>query len=111
MRLVTPAIMRKIEEEADRRGLSYDTMMERAGQGLSSFLSDFASRNQLKEILFLCGSGNNAGDCFVAAQILASQFQITICMVSGVTKTRLAYAKFKRLTGMRILTDFFQLIA
>lgn len=109
MRLVTPATMRKIEEEADRRGLSYDTMMERAGQGLSSFLSDFASRNQLKEILFLCGSGNNAGDCFVAAQILASQFQITICMVSGVTKTRLAYAKFKRLTGMRILTDFRQI--
>lgn len=106
MRLVTPEQMTMIETEADRQGCSYDAMMERAGEGLFGFLRDFAMRNQLTEILFLCGSGNNAGDCFVAAQRLAGQFNVTVCMVNGVVKTRLAYAKFKALTNVRIITTF-----
>lgn len=106
MRLVTPEQMTLIETEADRKGCSFEKMMDRAGEGLFGFLRDFAMRNQLTEILFLCGSGNNAGDCFVAAQLLAKQFKVTVCMVNGVVKTRLAYVKFKALTGIRVLTDW-----
>ncbi len=106
MRLVTPEQMTQIENEANRIGCTYEKMMEKAGEGLYGFLRDFAMRNQLTEILFLCGSGNNAGDCFIAAQKLAQQFRVTVCMVNGVVKTRLAYVKFKSLENVRIITDF-----
>ncbi len=106
MRLVTPEQMTQIETEANRIGCTYDKMMQKAGEGLYSFLRDFAMRNQLTEILFLCGSGNNAGDCFIAAQMLSQQFHVTVCMVNGVVKTRLAYVKYKAMQNVRIITDF-----
>lgn len=106
MRLVTPEQMTLIEAEANRLGYTYEKMMQKAGEGLYSFLRDFAVNNQLTEILFLCGSGNNAGDCFIAAQMLSQQFHVTVCMVNGVVKTRIAYMKFKALKNVRIITDF-----
>lgn len=106
MRLVTPEQMNQIENEANRIGCTYEKMMEKAGEGLYGFLRDFAMRNQLTEILFLCGCGNNAGDCFIAAQKLSKQFRVTVCMVNGVVKTRLAYVKFKSLENVRVITDF-----
>lgn len=106
MRLVTPEQMIQIETEANRIGCTFDKMMQKAGEGLYSFLRDFAMGNQLTEILFLCGNGNNAGDCFVAAQMLSRQFRVTVCMVNGVVKTRRAYMKYKALQNVRIITDF-----
>ncbi len=106
MRLVTPEQMTQIETEANRIGCSYEKMMQKAGEGLYSFLRDFAMNHQLTEILFLCGSGNNAGDCFIAAQMLSQQFHVTVCMVNGVVKTRIAYMKYKAMQNVRIITDF-----
>ncbi len=106
MRLVTPEQMTQIETEANRIGCTYDKMMQKAGEGLYGFLRDFAMRNQLTDILFLCGSGNNAGDCFIAAEMLSQQFHVTVCMVNGVVKTRLAYVKYKAMHNVRIITDY-----
>jgi NAD(P)H-hydrate repair Nnr-like enzyme with NAD(P)H-hydrate epimerase domain len=40
MKLVTVAQMQKIEKDADAGGLTYDQMMENAGQGLADIVLD-----------------------------------------------------------------------
>ena len=105
MRLVTPLEMMKLEDLANQAGVSYDKMMENAGAGLAEYLGQFAESIASEEILFLCGNGNNAGDCFVAARILSDQLRITICLTSGVPKTRTAFTKYKEMRNVTVLED------
>ncbi|MES0361692.1 MAG: NAD(P)H-hydrate dehydratase [Anaerolineales bacterium] len=71
MKLVSVAEMQAVEKEADANGLTYDMMMENAGDGLAGVVgSEFEG---LKDggILGLVGSGNNGGDTLVALTKLA----------------------------------------
>lgn len=110
MRLVTPLEMMKLEDMANQSGVTYDIMMNRAGTGLAAHLAHIANESQQSRLLFLCGNGNNAGDCFVAATHLAKQFEITVCLVSGVPKTRTAYTKYKLMKHVTVLTDHAQIL-
>lgn len=110
MRLVTPLEMMKLEDLANQSGITYDIMMNRAGAGLAAHLVHIANDCNQKRILFLCGNGNNAGDCFVAATHLAQQFEITVCLTAGVPKTRTAYTKFKLMKHVNVLTDHAQIL-
>lgn len=105
MRLVTPLEMMKLEEQTHQSGNTYDMMMETAGTGLAAHLVRIAEEQSQTALLFLCGNGNNAGDCFVAANLLAKQFSVTVCMVNGAPKTRTAYARFKAMRHVTILTE------
>ena len=63
--------MQAVEREANANGLTYDMMMENAGDGLARVVgTDF---EDLKDggILGLVGSGNNGGDTLVALKKLA----------------------------------------
>jgi NAD(P)H-hydrate epimerase len=71
VKLVSMAEMQAVEKEADANGLTYDMMMENAGEGLAKVVgSEFV---ELKDggILGLVGSGNNGGDTLVALAKLA----------------------------------------
>ena len=105
MRLVTPLEMMKLEEYTNRSGISYDEMMERAGTELAVHLMQIAQKHECTEILFLCGNGNNGGDCFVAANLLREKLTVTVCLVGGIPKTRTAYTKYKRMHGVTVLTE------
>ena len=105
MRLVTPLEMMKLEEQTDRSGVNYDMMMENAGTGLAEHLASIALEKAHGTIVFLCGNGNNAGDCFVAAGKLAKQFTVIVCLLSGVPKTRTAYTKFKLMRNVTVLEE------
>lgn len=105
MRLVTPLEMMKLEDLANQSGVTYDMMMNRAGAGLAEHLRHIANECSRKKMLFLCGNGNNAGDCFVAANHLSGDFDITVCLVSGIPKTRTAYTKFKLMKHVHVLSD------
>ena len=58
------------------------------------------------EVIFLCGNGNNAGDCFVSA-ILLKEMRIDskILLLNGEPKTELAYLNFKKLKGIPIIRE------
>ena len=75
MKLVTVSQMQAIEKEADAAGLSYDQMMENAGQGLADVILEIFGDDVQGEAkaLGLVGPGNNGGDTLVALAALASE--------------------------------------
>ena len=68
MMIVTCSLMQQLEAKAFARGVSAASLMEQAGQGIASAVSQFFPRpGQL--VLYL-GKGNNAGDALVAGREL-----------------------------------------
>src|SRR5262245_55543218 len=73
MKLVTVSQMQAIEQEADAYGLTYDQMMENAGQGLAdAILEMFREEEADLSAVGLVGPGNNGGDTLVALTALAA---------------------------------------
>ena len=68
MMFVTPQQMKQLEELTDKSGVSYGEMMSRAGHALAETIMQRYPQKQC--VLFLAGSGNNGGDCYVAARVL-----------------------------------------
>ena len=60
-----------VEQEANRKGLTYDLMMENAGRGLAEVVHARYENFCQTDILGLVGSGNNGGDTLVALAYLA----------------------------------------
>lgn len=73
MKLVTVSQMQKIEKEADAGGLTYDQMMQNAGQGLAEVVADLFVDDDQLEVVGLVGPGNNGGDTLVALTVLANE--------------------------------------
>ncbi|MGE5461709.1 MAG: NAD(P)H-hydrate dehydratase [Syntrophothermus sp.] len=73
MKLVTVSQMQAIEKEADAGGLTYDQMMENAGQGLADVLFDLFEDDVETEIVGLVGPGNNGGDTLIALTELVQE--------------------------------------
>ncbi len=67
--VLTAAEMRAAEEAVIATGVSVDTLMDRAGTGIAHAVRRLAGANA---ILILCGPGNNGGDGYVAARVLAA---------------------------------------
>ena len=73
MKLVTVSQMQAIEKEADAAGLTYDQMMENAGQGLADVILDLFVDELEPEAVGLVGPGNNGGDTLVAMTALLEE--------------------------------------
>jgi NAD(P)H-hydrate epimerase len=65
--IVNIAQMRAIETEADRKGMSFDRMMDRAGEAVFSYTVRRHGPVVKQRVVVLCGNGNNGGDGLVAA--------------------------------------------
>jgi NAD(P)H-hydrate epimerase len=63
--------MQKIEKDADAGGLTYDQMMENAGQGLADVVYELFTDDIEPEVVGLVGPGNNGGDTLIALTLLA----------------------------------------
>ncbi len=68
--VLTAAAMRAAEERAIAAGSSVTELMERAGTGVAEWVHRLAAGSA---VLILCGPGNNGGDGYVAARVLASR--------------------------------------
>lgn len=82
--------MKLLEDMAEEIGISKLVLMENAGLQLANIIQKQYSKNKSKNILIVCGSGNNGGDGLVCARHLI-QFadEITICLlnINGKLKT------------------------
>lgn len=70
MYVLTAQSMKKAEEKANSKGLSYYTMMERAGYACADVI---AKRDKNSKVVILCGKGKNGGDGLVIAGRLWQQ--------------------------------------
>ncbi|QCB42302.1 NAD(P)H-hydrate dehydratase [Sphingomonas sp. PAMC26645] len=66
--VLTAAEMRAAENAVIATGISVETLMERAGTAIAEVVRRLAGTN---DVLILCGPGNNGGDGYVAARVLA----------------------------------------
>jgi hydroxyethylthiazole kinase-like uncharacterized protein yjeF len=71
MKYVSVSEMVTIEKEANSNGLSYDEMMENAGNGLANVILEEYQDIRDPSAVGLIGSGNNGGDTLVALALLA----------------------------------------
>jgi NAD(P)H-hydrate epimerase len=71
MKLVSVDQMRAIEAEADKKGMSYAQMMEKAGTELAEEILHHYADEERHTVLGLVGPGNNGGDALVALAVLA----------------------------------------
>lgn len=82
MKVLTIQEMKDLEFTAESSGVSYDLMMQNAGQNLANWIANKFQENELKIILGLIGSGNNGSDTLIALTELTSQgwFCIAFCV-------------------------------
>lgn len=71
MRILTAAQMREVDRlTTERHGIPSLQLMGNAGTGVVTFLQKEFSDLAKRQILILCGKGNNGGDGFVVARLL-----------------------------------------
>lgn len=68
--VLTAAQMRAAEQRAIADGSSVAELMERAGTGVATWVHRLSAGSP---VLILCGPGNNGGDGYVAARVLAER--------------------------------------
>ncbi|KQS49026.1 MULTISPECIES: NAD(P)H-hydrate dehydratase [unclassified Sphingomonas] len=66
--ILTAAEMRAAEDAVIATGVSVEMLMDRAGTAIAHAVRRLAGAN---DVLILCGPGNNGGDGYVAARVLA----------------------------------------
>lgn len=67
MKVVTPQQMSDLESQAYRDGSSEIGFMEEAGTGAALVVHDLAESTESdRQVVLICGKGNNAGDTYIA---------------------------------------------
>ncbi|MBV8881509.1 MAG: NAD(P)H-hydrate epimerase [Planctomycetaceae bacterium] len=81
MRYVTREQMREIDRRAiEERKIPVDTLMAAAGKAVADLVEERISRDC--PIVAVCGRGNNGGDGFVAARLLAErEYEVEILSI------------------------------
>lgn len=89
--ILTAEQMRAAEARAIAAGTPETTLMERAGRGLAEAVRLHVGP---REILVLCGPGNNGGDGYVAARYLAAMgYPVTVAALAEPTADAARWAK------------------
>lgn len=82
-----------LDTNAEELGVPVSSLMEMAGRGLAEFILEESSPED--RILFLCGTGNNGGDCFVAARQLKGDRFVRIALAKSPADIRSALCREK----------------
>ena len=97
MYLLTPQKMKELESLSDKNGVSYAELMQNAGEKLAEFIYSLPI-NHSYGIVFFCGNGNNGGDGFVAAKMLAmGGYPVTVVLMCGEPETELSMRAYLEL--------------
>lgn len=99
--------MRRIEENANSRGMSFIDMMENAGVACFKEICSIAGESKNKKVAVLCGSGKNGGDGFVIARHLSNVgFDVSVVLTCGLPKAEEAREMFSEIdTDNIIISD------
>jgi hydroxyethylthiazole kinase-like uncharacterized protein yjeF len=94
--ILTAQQTRELENRAAAAGICHFELMERAGNAAARYLLSQCAAAE-KRTLILCGNGNNGGDGFVIARILAQTGgRADVLLVKGEPRTPDAWAMYER---------------
>src|SRR5438876_136019 len=102
--MISPAEMRVLDRNAQYFGVSILELMENAGKAVADVArSEFGAAG--KNVLVLCGTGNNGGDGLVAARHLTKETRVTVLLARSPDQfaTPEAATNFERLRDVQIL--------
>src|SRR3989442_2561162 len=102
--MISPAEMRVLDRNAQYFGVSILELMENAGKAVADGAgSEFGAAG--KNVLVLCGTGNNGGDGLVAARHLAKEARVTVLLARSPDQfvTQESGTNFERLRDTQIL--------
>ena len=92
--IVDSNTMNYIETAAANSGIEMSQLMESAGTQTAKLAEKNIKEKKLRQVCVLCGSGNNGGDGFVIARLLADLCQVTVILTAGEPRTVLARNNF-----------------
>ncbi len=99
---VTPSQMKFLENASLNGGISFYNLMEFAGEKLAEYIKTFDK----KIVTFICGKGNNGGDGFVSARILAElDYEIYLVLPLGEPLTDISKTAFSKLNSKVIIVE------
>ncbi len=105
MKIYTSRQIRAAEAESVRLGVNFAALMENAGRAAADIFCEWYQL-QGKRITVVCGKGNNGGDGFVAARLLAERGMhpcaVLLCGFPSTYEAFTAYEKARR-AGVPIL--------
>jgi hydroxyethylthiazole kinase-like uncharacterized protein yjeF len=94
--MISESEMKVIDTNSEYFGVPTIQLMENAGKSVSEFVRS-TIKDTKKNILILCGTGNNGGDGFVAARYLTQYYNVTIFLTGAEVKTEMAKKNFTKL--------------
>lgn len=97
--MIEPKEIKVIDKNAEYYGTPAIELMENAGKNTAKFIIKKIKPSTNYKILFICGTGNNGGDGFVAARYLSKKYQITVFLIGTPTdiKTKISKENYQKL--------------
>ncbi len=87
MKVVSAQAIAELEAEAFRLGCSGKEFMNNAGKGIAKKADEILKHKNGKNVLLLCGKGNNAGDAYVAGfQLLQQGYHVAAIQPDTIEK-------------------------
>ncbi len=94
--MISEAEIKVLDRNSEYFGVPTLHLMENAGKGVAEFVRNTV-KNTKKNILILCGTGNNGGDGFVAARYLTQYYKVTVFLAGTAIKTEIAQKNYQKL--------------
>lgn len=102
--IVSASQMYDADSQTIKAGTSGFTLMTRAGEAMAKIIAKRFKENSHSHVLVLCGPGNNGGDGWIIAEVLAKQ-DIAVRTFSPFDTTKLkgdAKTAFEHYTGAKL---------
>jgi hydroxyethylthiazole kinase-like uncharacterized protein yjeF len=94
--MISEAEIKVLDKNSEYCGVPTLHLMENAGKAVAEFIRNTVE-NTKKNILILCGTGNNGGDGFVAARYLTQYYKVTVFLAGTKIKTEIAQKNYQKL--------------
>lgn len=110
MRLLNSDEMKLVEQYTAKYGLSYQRMMENAGAACTRNIRNIIEKEKsnVRNVVVVCGKGNNGGDGFVIARKFAENgYNACVVLASGYPGSQEATYMYKLVLDLSIPTIWY----
>jgi len=103
--MIDPKEAKVLDKNSEYYRIPALTLMENAGRNTSELIIKKIKPPENYKILFICGTGNNGGDGFVAARYLSKKYMIAVFLTGKPEeiKTKISKENYQKLKQYNIL--------